>query len=999
MTCRHTRALLSDHRESLLPGHAAQKLTAHLAECADCRRVREEMTAAGAALRDLAAPLPSRDLRSQALTAWSLEEVRGSRQRDVGGGEAPASWRLALGLVVVVSLVLSWSQLSQRERLLPGSAGTSPDQGLNPLATRTNPAEAGSRRGAGMAPSAGQPEAGGVVMRRQGVQQAQRALGALGRTAVYPSFFYEAPRAVGSGAGGEGRGASPAGLHVDNFHAVGSSPLFASMRGKTPPDAPVWTAATPDEWAVLEQRVRRTMPVGDDFVQVPFPRLAAADERQIATALQNYRREAAVVDARLAREVTVRQKAIALSDLCERLRNETGIHLAAGPSVADEKVTLFCQKQPLRDVMRQLSRPFGYTWLRSGSSSPSGAKASGGTPPPHLPPDEWAALEERLRRTIPGREAGGRGYRYELVQDLKSQLLEEELRNRDRNEALVALDAEIERYRPYLGLSPDEALARLKGAAPAERKALEQLSGLGWGPLQLYYRLSPQDQSALRAGQELRFSAEPDQRFPRPLPSNVARGVLESLRDARIMRLADGSFGVTTDRENLDARPPAAVPEARALVTLKIRQSELGQFTLAGESGFFARSKPDGGGGTGKSGDDGPLAVGSSPTVRRPDNETANASLARDPALRAHISIQPQSSRGGVRREASGVGKYEPAGPTPHASRRPASRAPSPDSSDKVTTADVLEALHEATGMPIAADYYTRLYPVPSVTERNQPLFDALNRLSDTMRLRWRRDGGWLQFRSTTFYDDRLKEVPNRLLQRWAAARRQAGMLALDELVEIARLPDAQLDGADMAEGAKQLFGLEEWELPRNWALRRHLRYLGELTPEQRQAAAGPAGLPFGHMSLAQQQRFLAIALEWDEKPLQSLDELEGAVLRVDYSQLGAFEWRVPGAGADWLQWMMPTGSGRRAPRPPVRAPTRAEALQAARRLDPQLAQGMLQVARRLQPQLTAADMRPHEAQIVPTELNLTFLYVPGASHARQIRRFSFDNQSAYGTW
>jgi hypothetical protein len=202
MTCRYARPLLSDHREGLLPVHAAQKLTAHLAECADCRRLREEMAAAGAALRDLAAPPPSRDLRSQALTAWTLEEGRGSRQRDVGGGEAPASWRLALGLVVVVSLVLSWSQLSQRERLLPGSAGTSPDQGRNPLATRTNPAEAGSRRGAGMAPSAGQPEAGGVAMRRQGVQRAQRAQGALGLSAFYPSFFYEAPLGVGCGAGG-----------------------------------------------------------------------------------------------------------------------------------------------------------------------------------------------------------------------------------------------------------------------------------------------------------------------------------------------------------------------------------------------------------------------------------------------------------------------------------------------------------------------------------------------------------------------------------------------------------------------------------------------------------------------------------------------------------------------------------------------------------------------------------------------------------------------------
>ena len=45
------------------------------------------------------------------------------------------------------------------------------------------------------------------------------------------------------------------------------------------------------------------------------------------------------------------------------------------------------------------------------------------------------------------------------------------------------------------------------------------------------------------------------------------------------------------------------------------------------------------------------------------------------------------------------------------------------------------------------------------------------------MRLRWNKDGSWLQFRSTSYYDDRLKEVPNRLLARWAARRRQSGMI------------------------------------------------------------------------------------------------------------------------------------------------------------------------------------------------------------------------------
>src|SRR5206468_5021418 len=121
----------------------------------------------------------------------------------------------------------------------------------------------------------------------------------------------------------------------------------------------------------------------------------------------------------------------------EKLKNDTGIHLAAGPSVMDEKVTLFCEKLPLREVMRQLSRPFGYSWLRS---------------------------------VTPGQ------YRYELVQDLRSQLLEEELRNRDRSAALLALEQEIERYRPYLDLSPDEALERAKTAPPEQKKLLERFA-------------------------------------------------------------------------------------------------------------------------------------------------------------------------------------------------------------------------------------------------------------------------------------------------------------------------------------------------------------------------------------------------------------------------------------------------------------------------------------------------------------------------------------------
>jgi hypothetical protein len=63
--------------------------------------------------------------------------------------------------------------------------------------------------------------------------------------------------------------------------------------------------------------------------------------------------------------------------------------------------------------------------------------------------------------------------------------------------------------------------------------------------------------------------------------------------------------------------------------------------------------------------------------------------------------------------------------------------------------------------------------------------------------------------------------VPNRLLSRWEAARRRQGQLTLEDLVEIAQLSDPQLDGAAMAEGARDCYELREWDLVRDEVVRR----------------------------------------------------------------------------------------------------------------------------------------------------------------------------------
>jgi hypothetical protein len=276
--------------------------------------------------------------------------------------------------------------------------------------------------------------------------------------------------------------------------------------------------------------------------------------------------------------------------------------------------------------------------------------------------------------------------------------------------------------------------------------------------------------------------------------------------------------------------------------------------------------------------------------------------------------------------------------PAPPTSRlNPKSKIQNPKSKiGKVTTADVLEALHRASGLPIVADYYTRLYPLSASSVRDQPLFDALNQLAAALRLRWNKDEHWLQFRSATFFADRLKEVPNRLLFRWAASRHQRGSLTLDDLIEIAQLSDAQLDSRIVAEGVKECLGLSEWDLPRSGEFRPHLRYLAQFAPAQRQAALSATGLAFNRMSLAQQQQFIArLGTE-----LQSVEQLTNASLRVEYTQPGWFRWEGP---------QEPAPS-------PVRERTRAAALSAARRINPQV----------------------DTARIGPTELAVTVLYTWG---------------------
>ena len=110
---------------------------------------------------------------------------------------------------------------------------------------------------------------------------------------------------------------------------------------------------------------------GDDFITLPLPQIAGQGAQAIWAAIAVYQQQAIVVDARLARKVRLGVKAIALSELCKQLSEETGIVLTTSPRVADDNVTLFCNPRPLRDIMRQLSAHFGFQWQREGQEGAS----------------------------------------------------------------------------------------------------------------------------------------------------------------------------------------------------------------------------------------------------------------------------------------------------------------------------------------------------------------------------------------------------------------------------------------------------------------------------------------------------------------------------------------------------------------------------------------------------------------------------------------------------
>ena len=71
---------------------------------------------------------------------------------------------------------------------------------------------------------------------------------------------------------------------------------------------------------------------------------------------------------------------------------------------------------------------------------------------------------------------------------------------------------------------------------------------------------------------------------------------------------------------------------------------------------------------------------------------------------------------------------------------------------------------------------------------------NALNQAADSLGAHWKKDGDFIEGRAAAFFWDKLKEVPNRLLDRWQTDSERNAGLPLNDLLQMALLSDQQLD-------------------------------------------------------------------------------------------------------------------------------------------------------------------------------------------------------------
>jgi hypothetical protein len=566
-------------------------------------------------------------------------------------------------------------------------------------------------------------------------------------------------------------------------------------------------------------------------------------------------------DARLGKKVSLRLRKSPLSTVLAELGRQTGVALTASPEVADEPAIMFVTDQPAREVMHHLATLFNFRWTRKGE----------------------------------GDQAG-----YELHQDLKSRQEEEALRQREVREALAGLQRAL-RARMDLARRSPEALNQAAEALAAEEKALDAKRRAAPPGLKQPARDGPVEASLRRSltlsteDVRLRTMADPLQRALLHVAASLTPAQWDSLRDGQALLFS-------TRQEEGALRLPAALAQELRGARLKWGEPHIQYIhdSPEEEARFKQMEAELQQGWTSAEAirvsiwlEVAPRAYGTLDLVLRPGEAPSRlAVLQVVPAAQPAADVHPRHSSvpAGLKvasQEVPEAPKLKPdGGKTAAAGARERSPATDPilgikrRFSLKLKFADpdrgpsrfqflneVLPLIAERYGINLIADAYRQRFPFwpPHPSGEELTLQELLDR-TILPGARWSREGEFIHVRRWTWYDDRLAEIPERLVKQWTDRLRSQPRLSLEDAAALAlALRDEQLDSfeAVMREQGLAFSGVNldpgvEPFVSAFVQMKAILRAYGSLSPAQRQSLQAGQPVSWAAMPLKAREHLLA---------------------------------------------------------------------------------------------------------------------------------------------
>lgn len=456
-------------------------------------------------------------------------------------------------------------------------------------------------------------------------------------------------------------------------------------------------------------------------------------------------------DPALAKPVTLAVKGEALSDVMGMMQEQTGVKLRVERDIADQKVTIFVDEKPLRDVMNGLVTVFGYRW------SPETA-------------------------------SGNRVYR--LWEDENARRQREDLRQNAYSKAWEQADAIFDYMTQFSQLKADEIkqLVDKLTSEYAEKKdnetrlKLAAARNLSEDPrsrtIAEYYQTLPDSvQNAIKSGLTVHYdsaSQEPEWKLPDDVSARIGEATKSKFVVAGIVRNADGSTRISEDQNdwkldgvNLGYSAIITNESAGLDAAVYIRQKMTVSMPASGQS---------------------PPTTSVSETAL-----STTYSLARERAQQTDttsVRRLPRKQDGAlVKMKVSfdSADIVKETGMPVSSNGAPANRS------------DILAILHKKLGLQIISDHYSQWCTWTAEKIRNVeeflPMFGQMYRAQHEMPsdVDWGWDGQYCYLRSRDASGCDQRETPNRLLRTWQAAYARNGYLGLDELGQISLLSDAQI--------------------------------------------------------------------------------------------------------------------------------------------------------------------------------------------------------------